>query len=156
MCACLHRSVSVCVLTPGARPPSLLTLWRALCLSGSFFASLSLSLFFSLFSLLFPPSIFLPPPPPLRCFVFPLRAPYSLLLLFRISLTMVQDFYCLGRRGARLTKVSRMNRGREDGWIDGWRDGWMDCTDVGISVVNVGSGVKLSFGKSHYSSSFSS
>lgn len=32
-------SVSVCVLTPGARPPSLLTSWRALSLSGSFFTS---------------------------------------------------------------------------------------------------------------------
>lgn len=38
---CMRASVSVCVLTPGAR----ITLWRALCLSGLFFTSLSLPLF---------------------------------------------------------------------------------------------------------------
>jgi len=54
VCPCVRGSVSVCVLTPGARPPSL-TLWRALCLSGSFFTALSFSL--PLSSLLFPPSI---------------------------------------------------------------------------------------------------
>lgn len=48
---------------------------------------------------------------------------------------MVQDFYCLGRRGAPLTKV-RMNRGQEDGWIDGCMggciDGWVDFIDVHV------------------------
>lgn len=39
--ACACAPVSVCVLTPGAR----ITLWRALCLSGLFFTSLSLPLF---------------------------------------------------------------------------------------------------------------
>ena len=126
----MRGSVSVCVLTPGARPPSLLTLWRALCLSGPFFTSLSLS-----FPFLFPPSIFCPLLSALfffcstRCFSSSL-CPYNLLLLFRISLTMVQDFYCLGRRGTRLTKVSRMNRG---GRMDGWMDGWMDDIKVVFS-----------------------
>ena len=55
-------------------------------------------LYLSLFSLLFPPSLFCPLlsafPPTLSFF----PSFYNLCFLFRISFTMLQDFYCLSRR----------------------------------------------------------
>lgn len=122
VCACMRATVNVYVLTPGARPPSLLTLWRALCLSGPFFTSLSSPSFF----LLFPPFIFCPR---LSAFFIP-RFPHcfssppcssNLILLFWISPTMVQDFCCPGRRGTRLAEVSRPI------WARGWMDGLHEC-----------------------------
>lgn len=103
-CLCVSAcAVSVSVLTPAARPPSPLILWRALRSSGPFFFSLYL----------FP---FIP-----RLHLLPLSLRSSslhhfFLLALPFSPTMVQDFYRQGRRGALLTEVS---------WMDGWINGWM-------------------------------
>lgn len=89
----------------------------------------SLPLSRSLFSLLFPPSIFCPLLFAffLSCISFTSLCLYYLLslslFLFKLSLTMVQDFYCLGRR--------RNNWQRWVGWIG--RDGWLYWINVWIS-----------------------
>lgn len=94
----------VCALTPAARPPSPLILWRALCSSGPFF-----------FSLPFPLLPFLS----ISCPFLSAFPPCFISLLFSPSLsppTMVQDFYRRGRRAALLTEVS---------CVDGVMDEWM-------------------------------
>lgn len=121
---CTLGSVSVCVLTPGAHPPSLLTLWRALSLSGPFFTSPSFP-FYSI-PLSFVLSL------PFSPFVVSCSSPcpYSLFLLFRTSSTMLRDFYWLARHA--------LNWLRWAGWIGA--GGRMDCIDVLNSALNIGSG----------------
>lgn len=97
---------------------SSLPVWAVLYLSlAPSFPFYSLPLSFVLFSL---PSFF-------PVFFFTslclLLSPLSLFFLFKLSLTMVQDFYCLGRRGN--------NWQRWVGWIG--RDGWLYWINVGIS-----------------------
>lgn len=78
----------------------------------------SFPLYLCLFFLLFPLSLSLVPfsPPFPACIIF--------LLALSFSLTMLQDFYRQGRRGALLTEVS---------WTDGWMDG---CTADQSSAAN--------------------
>lgn len=138
----MRGSVSVCVLTPGARPPLMLTLWRALCLSGQFFTSLSCSLF----SLLFPPLYLLS-----SCLCF-LRVSF-----FPVSAGPTISSFCLGPPllwcRIFITGADEMlDWQRWAGWIRMW--GWMDgCRrrEVCFQVCMWGE-VGTVFGRSHYSS----
>lgn len=105
-CLCVSAcAVSVSVLTPAARPPSPLILWRALRSSGPFFFSLYLFP-------LFPLSIscpFLSALPPCNIFSF---LPFLFLLLWcRIFIARADEVHCWQRWA---------------GWMDGLMGGWVD------------------------------
>lgn len=122
MCERVHARLSECMRADTWRSPhiveSSLPVWAVLYLSlAPSFPFYSLPLSFVLFSL---PSFF-------PVFFFTSLCLYYLLslslFLFKLSLTMVQDFYCLGRRGN--------DWQRWVGWIGG--DGWLYWINVGIS-----------------------
>lgn len=122
MCERVHARLSECMRADTWRShhivESSLPVWVVLYLSlAPSFPFYSLPLSFVLFSL---PSFF-------PVFFFTSLCLYYLLslslFLFKLSLTMVQDFYCLGRRGN--------DWQRWVGWIG--RDGWLYWINVGIS-----------------------
>lgn len=120
VCVCVHAQHAECMCTDTWCSPSLaahivessLPVWAIL------YLSLSLTPTFPFYPFLLS-FVFLPFS---LCSFFPSPWSYDF-LLFRISLTMVQDFYSLGAYGAPLTKVSRMNGSRRV-------HGWMHCMTV--------------------------
>lgn len=106
-------AVSVRVLTPAARPPSPLILWRALYQPGPFFPSLYLCLF--------------PPPLSISC---PLFSAFPFLLYFSsfslFLLLWCRIFFPPGQR--RCTA----DRGELNGWMD---DGWMHCWSSEVQLL---------------------